>query len=399
MCRTQWSGRNNYPRIVVVALVVCVLMLAGCSSTSPSWEALDTPQSDTIVSIAQDPTQTKLLYAGSDHGVVYLARTDVLTTPIGGAGLPSSAQVNALLPAPHTAGLVYAATTNGFFVTTDASGHWSRRGTGLPAGDALTALAYGTNGTILVGTLQHGVYTSANQGSTWTYAGTGLPSGADIYTLFHDPASQAIFAGLDGGGIYASDDGGQTWTQRIAGLAPNAHVYAFTKTPSKGINPTGPTLYAGTNAGLYASTDGGKMWTRSGVGQGLPSGSVRALAADPSTPGLLYAGMGSTVYRTTDGGRHWAILAPGLSRTVTSVVAAILPDGKPVVFAGAGQLQRFPAVGGATNTLLSNIITWGIAIVLLGVAFYVLRRGHSRLNTSLPNVHRRSEPPDGLPPV
>src|SRR5579872_7099543 len=183
MRRAQWSGRTGFLGLVVAALIICVLMLAGCGSTDPGWETLATSQSDSIVSIAQDPTQAKLLYAGSDHGVVYRTRTDVLSAPIGGAGLPASAQINALLSAPHTAGFVYAATSGGFFVTTDAGDHWSRRGTGLPVGEALTALAYGTNGTILVGTLQHGVYTSANLGITWTQASTGLPAGADIYTL------------------------------------------------------------------------------------------------------------------------------------------------------------------------------------------------------------------------
>lgn len=380
-----------------MALIVCVLLLAGCGPTGPYWETLNSSQSDTIVSLAQDPSQIKILYAGANHGVVYRTRTNGISTPINGSGLPYSAQTNALLPDPRNPGVVYAATTNGIYVTADDGNNWSHRGTGLPSNDVLTALAFGTNGALLTGTLQHGTYVSTDEGHTWSHADAGLPPSADVNTLFHDPASQMVFAGLDGGGLYATSDNGQTWTQRTGGLPANAHVYVLAETPSKGINANGPTLYTGTNTGLYASVDAGQTWTHTGVGQGLPSGSIRALAADPKTPANLYAGIGSTVYSTTDGGRTWAILAPGLTHTVTSLVVAIPPSGKPVIFAGAGQLQRFPAIGGAPNPLLSTIITWGFIILLFGLGFYVIHRARVQLDTSARNMRRQLTPPDRPP--
>jgi len=391
--RTQRSGWAEFPGRVLVTLVVCVLMLAGCGPTGPYWEALASSQGDTIVSLAQDPSQTKILYAGANHGVIYRTRTDGISTPVGGEGLPASAQTNALLPDPHAPGVVYAATTSGLYVTTDDGNHWSQRGTGLPRDDVLTALIFGaSDSALLAGTFHRGVYTSADQGHTWTHIDSGLPGGADINTLFHDPASQVEFAGLDGGGLYVSVDGGQTWAQRTGGLASNAHVYVFAETPARGTNPGGPALYIGTAAGLYASANDGTTWTQRGAGQGLPSGSVRALAADPKTPGVLYAAIGSVVYGTTDGGAHWTTLAPGLSQPVTSLVVAITPSGKPVIFAGAGQLQRFPAIGGTTNTLLGNIIAWGFIILVFGLGFFVIYRTRIKLDATTRNMRRRLTP-------
>lgn len=393
---TRWSMRRFISGGVVGALVVA-LTLAGCGPTGPYWQTLDTSQNDTIVSLAQDPSQTKILYAGANHGVIYRERTNGVSTPVNGDGLPPSAQTNALLPDPHTPGVVYAATTSGLFVTADDGNNWGPRGSGLPRDDVLTAIAFGASGaggTLLVGTSQHGVYISGDQGHTWSHVDAGLPSGAAINTLFHDSTAQAVFAGLDGGGMYASTDGGQTWAHRTADLAPNSTVYAFAETPSKGINPSGPTLYAGTSHGLYASADSGQTWTQRGITSGLPSGTVQALAASPQSAGVLYAGLGSTVYSTSDGGAHWAILAPGLSHTVTSLVVAIPPDGKPVIYAGAGQLQRFPAIGGSGNALLNTIIAWVFIILLFGVGLYVIFRARRQMNESARHMRDRLTPPN-----
>lgn len=365
--------------MVVPAFVACIFLMAGCGPTGPQWQTLATEQSNTIISLAQDPTQPKIMYAGANHGIVYRARTDVDGTPIGGKGIAGSAQTNAVLPDPHTAGLVYAATTNGFYVTTDFGDQWSARGAGLPANDVLTSLIFGSGGVLFVGTAQHGVYESADQGRTWHQASAGMTAGANIYTLFRDPATQTLFAGLDGGGLYASTDNGENWAQRTGGLSATAHVYALAETPSKGLNATGPTLYAGTDAGLYASIDGGQTWTRHGAGAGLPSGGVVALAADPKRPGALWAGIGSNVFGTTDGGRHWSVIAQGITHTVTSLLAVVQPNGTTAVFTAAGQLQRYPAAPGGVSSLFGDILTWSFVIILFLLGFFVLRRTRKRL--------------------
>lgn len=377
------SRRSIHPRggklaglqgLAALAFVVCLFVLAGCGATSSSWQTLGTSQSNTITSLAQDPTQPKIMYAGAMRGVVYRSRTDIEGMPLGGSGISGSAQVTALLPGLHTAGLVYATTTSGFYVTTDFGDHWSRRGTGLPANEALTSLAFANDGSLRAGTLQHGVYESADQGQTWSQLSAGLPADASIYTLFRDPATRTLFAGLDGGGLYISSDDGQSWTQQTSGIPAQARVYVLTMTSGKGLNPSGPTLYAGADSGLYASIDGGHTWTRQGVGMGLPSGSVRALAADPKAPGTFYAGIATNVYGSTDGGLHWSIVAPGLSRTVTSLLVVVQPDGKTAVFAGAGQLQRFPAAPGGSNPLFSAIFDGIFFLILIGMAYLMLRR-------------------------
>lgn len=376
------SRRSGHPRrgmlagshhVAALAFVACLLMLTGCGSAGPTWQALGTSQSNTILSLTQDPTQPKIMYAGATHGIIYRSRTDINGTPLGGSGLPGSDQANAVLPDPHTAGLVYAATTSGLYVSTDFGDHWTRRGAGLPANEALTSLAFAGDGTLRAGTVQHGVYASADRGQTWHQLSTGLPPGSDVYTLFLDPTTRTLFAGLDGDGLYASGDNGQSWSQQSSGMPASAHVYALAMTPSRGLSSSGPTLYSGADSGLYASVDGGHTWTRQDIGIGLPSGAVRALAADPTAPGILYAGIATNVYGSTDGGRRWSVVAPGLSQAVTSLLVVVQPNGKTAVFAGSGQLQRFPAAPGG-NSAFSSIVNWLFIAMLIGLGYLTLRR-------------------------
>jgi photosystem II stability/assembly factor-like uncharacterized protein len=108
------------------------------------------------------------------------------------------------------------------------------------------------------------------------------------------------------GGVFRSDDAGATWkpkvfigkvkkkTLTIANV--NAGIFVF--------HPTQPsTIYLGTlGNGIYRSEDGGERWQITG----RQSGSVSAIAIDPSTPEILYANNGGNIEKTVDGGLTWS---------------------------------------------------------------------------------------------
>lgn len=387
------------PVALAAALIALALLLAGCAGGGQTgWQDLGPSSRDTIIlSLAADPFQHELVYAGSSTGTVYRARGDTTGAPItNSVGIPKTTAVSALLPDPHTAGTVYAGTSSGFYVTTDYGDHWRSIGTGLPSNDTVDTLTFGGNATTLfAGTAQHGVYTSADLGRTWHAANAGLPSASDVYVLLWDSASRSLFAGVDGVGLFVSMDGGQSWTARTAGLPAKVEVFALAELPSHSLNPTGPTIFLGGAQGLFASTDGGQRWTA--AGQGLPTGRVLSLAVDPNIPGWIYAGTDSTVYRSPDGGQHWNTVAPGLAHQVSSIVAIANPSTHYVVFAGAGQLVRFPPAVGAGNTLFGNIITWGFVLLLFLLGYYVIRRTRRQvLAEQRPLPRAGLEPRDGV---
>ncbi len=87
-------------------------------------------------------------------------------------------------------------------------------------------------------------------------------------------------------------------------------------------------LYAGatlSQGGIYKTSDGGVTWAR--VANGLPNGSVEAIATDPDDPDMAYAALqyGGGVYVTTNGGGVWNASNFGLtSQQATGL--AILPS-------------------------------------------------------------------------
>jgi len=106
-----------------------------------------------------------------------------------------------------------------------------------------------------------GIYRSTDSGGSWTGA-TSQPANTHIKALVVNPASPThLFAATYGGGVYQSSDSGTTWT-----ACPNTNL-ANLNVLSLVANPTGTTLYAGTEAGVYTSPDCGS-WTL--LNNGLP---------------------------------------------------------------------------------------------------------------------------------
>ena len=350
-------------------IFAALLLLAGCSlGSGEGWERAGYTGGHIVLSLAADPF-LKQVYAGTDSGMIYRLRTDRADALRESDGLPQDGVISTILPDPHTQGLVYAGGNHGLFVTTDGGAHWQARGTGFPAGDTMGALIAGSNQhTLIAGSQEHGIYISHDEGATWQPSSAGMRSNANIYTLLDDQASHTIYAAVDGVGVFASTDEGQSWSVRSMGLP--THIFALVELPNHGLDPSGTTLYAGTEQGLYASVDDGAHWTPAGP---IPATSrVLSLAADPSTPGVLYAGTDVTVFRSSDGGRTWHGVARGLNTHIASLLVA-----HGIVFAGTSELVRYPPRNGAG--VENGIINLLFLLALGGIGFLLLRRSRIRM--------------------
>jgi photosystem II stability/assembly factor-like uncharacterized protein len=360
-----------------LCLLCLPLALAACGTLQSSqWQALGENSEHTVLSLALDPAGQHLLYAGATGGIVYRARGDLSGQPAPSSGIPGSVVVGAVAPDPNTAGTVYAGTSGGFYVSTDYGETWGVRGSGFPADDTMAALVVATPGdAFFAGSVAHGVYASHDAGRTWQPENSGLPPGGNIDTLFWEPGHQILYASVDGKGLFATTDGGQTWTSRGAGLP--ARTFALASLGRAGLTGSGLTLYAGTEQGLYASTDEGAHWNA--TGRGLPAGRVLALATDPLHADWLYAGTDTTVYRSQDAGRSWSLLAPGLNHPVAAILAVAASATRTIVYAGAGQLQRYPPDSGSISGVLSTALTVLLLAALVAVSLYTYRRRRQQL--------------------
>lgn len=131
------------------------------------------------------------------------------------------------------------------------------------------------------------------------------------------------------------------------------------------VDPSSPaTIYAGAYAeGVYKTTDGGATWTP--VNNGISHPFVAALAIDPQAPTTLYAGMAWNygLYKSIDGGASWQ--HTGLMYSDIYSIA-IDPRNPTIVYAGTGRGMRKSIDGGINwsqpNGGFPNIIVRAVVI-------------------------------------
>ncbi|MFZ5432792.1 MAG: T9SS type A sorting domain-containing protein [Calditrichota bacterium] len=256
------------------------------STLDESWtSAGPTNMAGRILSIAWDPVNTNIIYAGSASG--------------------------------------------GLWKSTDGGGIW------YPKTDDLPSLAIGTvaldpqnHNTVFIGTGEGswnvdavygaGIFKSTDGGTTWTATGMSWQQSSRRTVnkiIIHPTNSQIMWAATNiqsSGGVYKSTNGGTNWTRYLYGEAKDLEI-----------DPSNPNVlyaclgypYGDSGNGVYKSTDGGVTWTLSSTG--LPSGSTMGrmeVSVSPANPQVLYLGVSQTlsagagllgIYRTTNGGASW----------------------------------------------------------------------------------------------
>jgi photosystem II stability/assembly factor-like uncharacterized protein len=350
------------------------LTLAGCGEPSRSWQAISTDagnpifgigaQNTPILSLAADPQITSLVYIGTQGAGVRRAVADSTSAQDSDSGMAAHTSVFALTPDPAKRGTLYAGTSTGFYISTDAAASWQARNTGLPAEDVITAIAAGSNGSpLLAGTKSHGVFFSPDQGKIWSAVSGGLPPDGQVNAALWVESANTALVAFAGGRLYVSHADLQEWTQSTSGLPGNSEIQAL------GVSGDAHTLYAGSSKGLFSSGDGGQTWAS--VGGGLPSGSIGALAGDSRQPDAYYAAVENNVYNSTDSGKTWRAVASPLDKQARAVAVATNRSQQSVTYTTTGQLYRYPSVG---NGSLAPTIVALIVIALVAFLFIRSRR-------------------------
>ncbi len=301
----------------------------------------------------------------------------------------------------------------------------------LPGGNHGVACAGGGSTRLLLGTSDGLVFQSADDGRSWSRVSGGPPTKHDLQVIAHqlpgspvhaildtgqrdmllagtdtglylrhapgwDPepsASEAIFALLQvsprmfaaGGAagvkvLTGGDAEHLTVTARLSGT----RVYALAMTSA----PSGPVVYAGTDAGVQRAADAALAnWQPvNGHGAGaLPAGvPVTALAA---APGLLLAATPAGLYRSQDDGQQW-------QRCMTAELFTVPAGPEPVTAATAPPswlLAAFSArgIGFGADVRLSAVVG-GLELTDQGGVTYLLTGDGTGWSVALA---------DGLPAV
>lgn len=297
-----------------------------------SWERInDWLDNLTISSLAQDPRNPKIMYAGTGDTDANDARGLGIYKSIDGGKswkiIESTrtsgvfASVAAIIVTPDNS-TIYAATFAGLQRSKDGGDTWEKvLGSGVGANsDRIYNVQLGNDKRLYASTTST-IYKSTQSGNagTWTPL-TGYPtnwSRTEIAVAPTDP--NVVYAvgsvGGSGSNVYRSGDGGATWIQKapptfIDGCGGAGTTGDFTRGQAWYdlciiVDPTNAnTIWIG-GIDMFRSQDAGNTWTQASFWAGCPGRKYahadhHILYFDPLDPSVLYSGNDGGVFRVNN---------------------------------------------------------------------------------------------------
>jgi photosystem II stability/assembly factor-like uncharacterized protein len=229
--------------------------------------------------------------APSDPNVFYAGLRRVFRSEDGGATWAATGEgpdfVSALAVDPTDSRVVYAGSSEGFFRSFDGGATWEASNAGLtldgvPQSVRVLAVDPRSPATLWAATTIR-VFKSTTRGTTWSAVEGSLGTLMIPMSIAVDPASGAVWVGGRGfqgdGGVYRSGVGGAAWSRVFQG--PSVQALA--------VDPGAPgRLFVGSEAlGVLRSEDGERGWEQ--ANNGLRALMVRDLEVDPRGPGRVFA--------------------------------------------------------------------------------------------------------------
>ena len=258
-----------------------------------------------VYSMAVSSGNSNLIYANGDAGVY--RSTD------GGANW-SFVNIypfcNVLVADPIAANTAYILYFNGMFKSTNAGLNWTLISPVSNVGRDCKDLAISrqNNNILYLATIQ-GVYKSTDGANSWFPINNGLPSDNNgiynAYSIAVDPFNSNIVYLATPSGAYKTVNGGGSWFTINTGMPLNGNtIYPITIVK---VDPTNSNIvYARTdlyNGHIMRSVNGGASWSdtnTSGVWN-----NVQGILIDPVTPTTIYHVSDGSIWKSLDSGVTW----------------------------------------------------------------------------------------------
>jgi photosystem II stability/assembly factor-like uncharacterized protein len=325
-----------------------------------SWSGIAALKGQSVLSLAQAPSDPNVLVAGSLQGVYrsldHGATWEIISPPES----KEIHEVESLAIDPRHPETIYAGTWHLPWKTSDGGVHWHNIKQGvIDDSDVFSIILDPERPSIVYASACSGIYKSENGGELF-HKVQGIPSTARRTRVLAQDSHhrEVVYAGTTEG-LYRTRDGGHEW-QRLTGADVIINdIYLDPEHP-------GHILLATDRSGVLASADDGVTFAQSN--EGFSARKIEALVADNHDPRRILAGVVNDksyggVFLTTDGGASWAQIAAGLDgRDVFTLAQA--KDGTVLAGTSHGIFALDTSEGSAPHwAMRSSIVNTGTKIV------------------------------------
>ncbi len=283
-----------------------------------------------VVSLAFDPVDSRVLYAGTPH-LPWRTLDGGQTWQSADAGMHDDSDVFSIQVDHTQPRRLFASACSGIYRSRDSGQSWTKL-TGA-AGASYRTYFVAQNPRlpehVYAGTT-HGLVRSLNGGVTWARLSTEATR-----SIAFDPIDPArLFVATDDAGVLRSDDGGVT-------LRPVNRGFCNRFVP--GVAEAGDFLYVNT---IYESAGGifrlntGREWEKVAPASGLLGQQILAMTAAPGHSERIYAAGYSGLLASANSGRTWIPMpSPAKGVRVTALLAAGPDPNRVLAGAAAGLFQ------------------------------------------------------------
>jgi photosystem II stability/assembly factor-like uncharacterized protein len=285
-----------------------------------SWAPSAGMKGQSVLALAQAPSNPKVLVAGALSGVYRSEDKGAHWSEISPPGSTEVHEVESIAIDPYDPHTIYAGTWHLPWKTTDGGAHWFSIHQGvIDDSDVFSIVIDPSRPSVVFASACSGIYRTDN-GGTEFHKVQGIPSTARrTRVLMMDPKDRNIVYAGTTEGLYKTTDGGTNWTRTTGPDLIINDVY---------IDPANPkhVLLATDRSGVLASEDAGASFQASNTG--FSQRQVVALLTGGSDGSTLYAGVVNDktyggVFISSDAGHTWKQQSDGLGgRDVFSLAQA-----------------------------------------------------------------------------
>lgn len=160
-------------------------------------------------------------------------------------------------------------------------------------------------GSVLYAATSDGFFRSTDSGANWAKVTSGLPAGQIGWVAVNNADGNTLWVTAPDDGIFKSTNGGLSFSPSNGGTLPTGTAQNWRVVESASNDPS--VVYAANftgTQGIWRSPDGGQSWTKASFTNGSPFpiyGDVDCLAISPFVENQVFGGTATTIWRTADG--------------------------------------------------------------------------------------------------